>query len=103
EALRDERYRAIARTVETQMDGQRRGVTAEFTLKNGRTVQSRVVHAAKGHQDNPQTTEEMIEKYRDCVRHGPKALTEERTEKAKDMTLHLEDVADVRDVIRLLA
>lgn len=103
EALRNPRYREVARKVETEMDDSRRGVWAEMKLKDGRTVKSQSVLAAKGHQDNPQTTDEMVEKYRDCVQHGPKPLPKERTEQAKDMTLRLQELTDVRELVRLLA
>lgn len=103
DALRNPRYREMARRVETEMDEARRDVTVEITLKNGRTVRSLPVRAPKGHHDNPQTTEEMVEKYRDCVQHGPKPLPKEGMERAKDMILRLQDVDDVRQVIALFA
>ena len=102
EALRNQRYAELARKVETDMDGSRQGVWVEMKLKDGRTVKSQRVMGAKGHPDNPQSTEEMVEKYRDCVQHGPKPLSKERTEKAKDMALHLDEVPDVAEIIRLL-
>ena len=103
EALRNPRYREMARKVETEMDEARRDVTVEITLKNGRTVRSLPVRTPKGHHDNPQTTEEMVEKYRDCVQHGPKPLSKERSERAKDMILRLQDVDDICQVITLFA
>ena len=103
DAVRNQRYAELARKVETDMDAARHGVWVEIKLKDGRVVKSERVMGAKGHPDNPQTTDEMVEKYRDCVQHGPKPLARERTEQAKDMILHLEEVKDVRDIIRLLA
>ena len=102
EALRNRRYAELARKVESDMDDSRHGVWVEMKLKDGRTVKSRRVLGAKGHPDNPQSTEEMVEKYRDCVQHGPKPLSRERTEQAKDMILHLDEVPDVAEIIRLL-
>ena len=102
EALRNRRYAELARKVESDMDDSRHGVWVEMKLKDGRTVKSRRVLGAKGHPDNPQSTEEMVDKYRDCVQHGPKALSRERTEQAKDMILRLDEVPDVAEIIRLL-
>src|SRR5262249_4645287 len=102
QALHDQRCVELARKVDSDMDNSRRGVWVEMRLKDGRTVKSERVLAAKGHADNPQTTEEMVEKYRDCVQHGPKPLNRQRTEQAKDMILRLHEVTDVAEIIRLL-
>jgi 2-methylcitrate dehydratase PrpD len=102
QALHNQRCVALARKVETDMDKSRRGVWVEMHLKDGRTVKSERVLAAKGHADNPQTTDEMVEKYRDCVQYGPKPLSTQRTEQAKDMILSLHEITDVAEIIRLL-
>ncbi|MBI4191141.1 MAG: MmgE/PrpD family protein [Betaproteobacteria bacterium] len=102
EALRNRRYAELARKVESDMDDSRHGVWVEMKLKDGRTAKSQRVLAAKGHPDNPQSTEEMVERYRECVQYGPKPLTRERTEQAKDMILRLHEVTDVAEIIRLL-
>jgi 2-methylcitrate dehydratase PrpD len=103
QVLNNERYAALARKVETHMDDRQRGVWVEVRLKDGRTVKSAPVMAPKGHPDNPQSMDELIEKYRDCVQHGPKPLPKERTERAKDLILRLHELRDVSEVIRLLA
>jgi len=102
EAVRNPRYAELARKVESEMDDGQRGVWVEMKLKDGRTAKSRRILAAKGHRDNPQSTDEMVEKYRDCVQHGPKPLARERTEQAKNMILRLQEVTDVAEIIRLL-
>ncbi len=103
EAVHDRRYAEIARIVETQMETGRRGVRVEVRLKDGRVVKSPRVMGAKGHPDNPQSTEELIEAYRDCVQHGPKHFARDNTERAKDMILNLQTVGDATEIIRLLA
>ena len=103
EALNDTRFRALARKVETDMDDNRRSVWVEMKLTDGRLLTSRRVTAAKGHPDNPQSIQELVEKYRDCVRFGPKQLATEHTERAKDMVLHLQELPDATEAIRLLA
>ena len=103
EALHNQRYAALARIVNTDMDDSRRGVWVEITLKDGRVVNSERVMGAKGHPDNPQSTAEMVEAYRDCVQHGPKPLAKEDTEQAKDMILRLQELSDATQIIRLLS
>ena len=103
QALRNPRYADLARKVDADMDDSRHGVWVEMKLKDGSTARSLTVVQPKGHPDNPQSTEEMVEKYRDCVRHGPNALPPECTEQALRMIVHMEDVTDVAEIIRLLA
>ncbi|MBI2907327.1 MAG: MmgE/PrpD family protein [Chloroflexi bacterium] len=102
EALLDRRYAELARKVETDMDASRKGVWIEMQLKDGQTLKSETVFAARGHPDNPLSTEEMIENYRDCVRFGPRPLSDKRTEQAKDLVLRLQTVPDVAAIIRFL-
>ncbi|MBI2907146.1 MAG: MmgE/PrpD family protein [Chloroflexi bacterium] len=102
EALKDGRYVQVARKVETFMDRDW-GAYAEIRLRDGRTLRSVTVRAAKGHPDNPQTTEELVERYRECVKLGPKPLMEERTEEAKDLVLRLQEAPDVSKVMKLLS
>ncbi|MBI2909009.1 MAG: MmgE/PrpD family protein [Chloroflexi bacterium] len=101
-ALSDQRYRELAPKVDVDMDPTREKVWAEIQLKDGRRLKTPEVSAPKGHPDNPLSTEEIVEKYRDCVQHGPKPLARENTERAKDLVLRLEEVSDVAEVIRLL-
>ncbi|MBI2907859.1 MAG: MmgE/PrpD family protein [Chloroflexi bacterium] len=102
-ALRDPRYAKLARKVETDMDANREGVWVEMKLSDGRALKSERVLAAKGHPDNPQSTDELVEKYRDCVQLSPKPLTRERTEQAKDLVLQLQECTDVTKIVQLLA
>ncbi|MBI2908082.1 MAG: MmgE/PrpD family protein [Chloroflexi bacterium] len=102
-ALRDCRYAELARKVDAYMDDSRAGVYAEIQLTDGRVLRSRAIVAPKGHPENPQSTEEMVERYRDCVKFGPRPLSTQKTELAKDLVLKLQEVPDVSQVIRLLA
>lgn len=103
QALKNRRYAELAPRVDTDMAHGREGVFVEIHLKNGQLVRSKTVHVPKGHWENPLTTEEIVDKYRDCVRHGPKSLSNEQVEEAKDLVLRLEEVPDATSVIRLLA
>ncbi len=102
-AVCDQRYIDLARKVESDMQEGRQGAWVEITLKDGRIVTSGKVMTAKGHPDNPLTTEEVVASYRECVKFGPTPLPSSRTEQAKDMVLQLQDVPDVTEIIRLLA
>ncbi len=103
EALRDARYLRLARKVETDMQAGRQDVYVEVLLKDGGRIRSRTVTQAKGHPDNPQSTAELVERYRDCVAYAPLPLGMDRTEAAKDFVLHLEDARDAVEVVRLLS
>lgn len=101
-ALLDKRYVELARKVDSYMDDNQKQVYVEMKLKDGSLLRSKPVLAPKGHPENPQSTEEMVERYRECVEHGPKPLDRGRTEEAKDMILSLDEVEDATRVVRLL-
>lgn len=103
EALADQRIRSLAGRIEVDLSGDRGTCYVEVELAGGKTLRSAPVGAAKGHGSNPQTTDELVDRYRDCVTAGAKPLDESRTEQAKDLILRLEGVDDVRDVVALLA
>lgn len=96
-------YAELSRKVETDMDPNRQEVSAQIRLKDGRTLRSRPVQAPKGHPENPLSLDEILDSYLDCVKNGPKALPVDRVERVKDLTLQLQNVSDVSEVIRLLA
>jgi 2-methylcitrate dehydratase PrpD len=102
EALRDQRYLELARKVETEMDAGRAGVHVEIVLRNGQRLRSPTVTVAKGHPDNPQSTTELVERFRDCLDYAPRPLPRDRTERAKDLVLDLQRVPDAAEVVRLL-
>ena len=97
------RYVELSRKVATHMSPDRREVNAEIRLKNGETLRSQPVKAPKGHPENAQTLDEMIDSYRDCMKHGPQKLSLAQTERAMRLTLQLQDVGDVAEVIALLS
>jgi 2-methylcitrate dehydratase PrpD len=71
----------------------------DLTLKDGRTISARV-DAAKGSADYPMTEEEVAEKFLDCAAFAK--LPKDRAEKAVDLILSLEKVADIRELTNLL-
>lgn len=101
--LNSPRYAELSRKVATDLSLDRQDVSVEIRLKDGRTLRSRPVLAPKGHPENPLSMEEIADSYRDCMKHGPRALPPDQTERAMNLVLQLQDVADVATVIRLLA
>lgn len=99
EALANPRVRALARKVHIDMAPGRRATHVEIRFSDGSTVRSEPVHAARGNAANPQTTGELVDRFRDCVRHGAQAVDESRTEKAKDLILGLDAVDDTNQII----
>ncbi len=96
-------YAALSAKVQTHLALDREQVSVEICLDGGCKLHSSTVQAPKGHPENPLSIEEIIDSSRDCVRHGPKSLPEAQTEQAMSLILQLQDVADVAEVIRLLA
>lgn len=74
----------------------------KFTLKDGTTCE-KTVAIPYGHTKNPMTVEDVIRKFRDCVSHAAKPISEENIEKIIDMCLNLEKVEDIREFIHLLS
>jgi 2-methylcitrate dehydratase PrpD len=71
----------------------------DVTLKGGRTISARA-DAAKGSADYPMSEEEVAEKFRDCAAFAK--MPKDRAEKAIDLILSLEKVADIRELTALL-
>ena len=101
-ALGDARYVALAPRVDIDLQPGREGTQVEIVLKNGRTVRSAIVTAPKGHFENPLSTDEVVERFRDCMQYGPKPLDRARTEAAKNMVLDLAELTDATAIVRQL-
>lgn len=71
----------------------------DILLKDGRTISARV-DAAKGSADYPMTEDEVAEKFRDCAAFAN--MPKDNTEKAIDLILTLEKVADIRELTTVL-
>jgi 2-methylcitrate dehydratase PrpD len=56
-----------------------------------------------GHHQNPMKADHLVEKFRDCLAFAPKPLSAAEIERVIDALLHLEDVSEVREVLRPLA
>ncbi|MFC1989565.1 MmgE/PrpD family protein [Chloroflexota bacterium] len=64
-------------------------------LRDGK-IYSRQVDAAKGNPENPLNMDELINKYRDCVRTS---LSTEDANKSLDLLLHLESIRDISELM----
>ncbi len=101
-ALDDARYVVLAPRVDVDMQAGREGVDVEIRLKDGSIVRTGTVTAPKGHFENPLSTAEVVDRYRDCMQYGPTPLARERIEAAKDMILDLPNLADATAIVRTL-
>lgn len=73
----------------------------EIRTKEGRRFSMRMDNR-KGTPENPMSPEEFADKFRDCLAHGRKRISKQKTEKIMQLLKHLEDVDDVGKVIRML-
>jgi 2-methylcitrate dehydratase PrpD len=108
EALRDPVTLAVAQKVMTKFDpelnapmsgGVRPGVVAIKT-KSGESYLRRV-DFPYGHPKNPMTTDDLLEKFRDCVSYAAKPIPQKNIERAIELMLNLEKVDDVSQLIQL--
>jgi 2-methylcitrate dehydratase PrpD len=60
------------------------------------------VDKPKGEYTNPLTMQEITEKFWDCAGFLERPIAKERLKKVLELVTHLEDVVDVREIIRLL-
>ena len=64
-------------------------------LRDGR-IYSRKIDMAKGNPQNPLSRDELIHKYKDCVRLS---LSSEDTNKSLDLLLNLESIRDIAELM----
>lgn len=86
---------------EVEKQGLPQSALVEIRMKNGEKYSKFVKHF-KGHPQNPLTKEEIREKFRNCVAYAAKPLPKANTAAIVDMTDHLEEVADIREMVELL-
>lgn len=78
---------------------QRSPVTVEMTTTSGEHLSGRSFSSAATHS----SFDETVEKFRDCVRYNARSLDKATVERVVELCRHLEEVGDVRDVVRLLS
>jgi 2-methylcitrate dehydratase PrpD len=106
EAIKDSRVLEIAQKVNPIIlqELTRREVDpsiVEIKTKDGKRYSMRMDNR-KGTPENPMTEEEFADKFRDCLVHGRKRISKQKTEKIMQLLNNLEDIDDVGKVIRLL-
>ena len=57
---------------------------------------------AYGHPENPISKQDLFNKFKDCARYSVRSLTEGQMERVIGMVDRLEEVEDVREIVRLL-
>jgi len=72
------------------------------TDRQGRTFTKRT-DFPYGHHLNPIKASDIVEKFRDCVSFSPRPIPAADVERVIEAVLHLEEVPDIREIIKLLA
>ena len=72
------------------------------TDRRGRTFTKRT-DFPYGHHLNPIRSDDLVEKFRDCLAHSPRPIPASDQERVIEMILHLEEVSDIREILRYLA
>jgi len=108
ESLKDPITLEVAQKVMTRFDselnapalrGRRPGVVAIKTKGGGSYLKR--VDFPYGHPKNPMTTDDLLEKFRDCVSYAARPIPKSNIEKAIKLILNLENVDDVSQVVQL--
>ena len=73
-----------------------------MTDRQGRTFTKRT-DFPYGHHLNPIKSDDLVEKFRDCLAFSPRPIPAADVERVIETILHLEEVSDIREIIRLLA
>jgi len=73
----------------------------EIRTRKGEVYRKRL-EVPYGHPANPLAPEDIVQKFRDCALYSLKPLSAETVERIIDQILHLEDLDDVGQVIRMV-
>lgn len=106
EAIRDPVVIGVANKVSPVVDlslNQRVPAAAVLEVKTRRGTFTRRVEYPYGHPLNPVNDEVLANKLRDCAAHAAKPLAQSKVEGMIALTARLEEVADMRELVRLLA
>jgi 2-methylcitrate dehydratase PrpD len=102
--LGDPQVASIARRVSYRVDASFGIVTpavVEVRTFDGRVVSKRVERVL-GDPESPLSDQDLIAKFRDCVRYAPKPLSAEKIDALTHNFLKLEEIADMREITTLL-
>ena len=107
EGIQDKRILQVAQKVVPKVDPADKAIrevppaVVEIRTRDGK-IHSRKVEIAYGHPSKPISTENLVNKFRDCISYSFKPIGEKNREKAITMITRLEEVDDVGQIIRLL-
>lgn len=73
----------------------------EIRMKDGKTY-SKLMETATGSPEKPATFEECVSKFQGCIEFSSRPLPKENADKVIEMVSRLENVGDIRELIRLL-
>jgi len=74
----------------------------EIKTRSGEAYSERV-DFPYGHPKNPVTIDDLLKKFRDCVSYSAKPIPKEKTDKAIESILSLEEIDDVNQIIQLFS
>jgi 2-methylcitrate dehydratase PrpD len=103
ENLKDPEVLETARKVKFQLDPELGSFSSrvEIKTKDGKTCQS-AVDILRGSTGNPMSTNELIEKFKDCARYAKKPISESAVNKLVDSILNLEQINDIGEITKIL-
>ena len=106
QALRNKDIHRLARKVITRKDPELNQpaiepAVVEINMKDGRVYRERVSHA-RGSPENPLTTKDVAEKFRNCASYAARPIPKKKLGQTVQMVEGLDDVTDVGQIIRLL-
>ena len=74
----------------------------EIISKNNEKYRKKVPFAY-GHPENPIAKDDLFKKFRDCAGYSVKPLSKQRVEQVIEKIDKLEEVKDMREVVKLVA
>lgn len=106
EAIYDSRVRNLIKRikVEEKARSEMNGfapATVRITMVKG-MVCSKTVEILRGHPDKPMGDDELVGKFRSCVKFGTPEMTREETDRLIDMLLNLETIQNISELTRSL-
>jgi len=106
ETIDDSRIHGLMKRIEVEERAQRETdgfvpATVSVTTENGK-VYSKTVEVLKGHPDQPMSDDELLAKFKGCVKFGMPEMSSEKTDRFADMLLNLETIKNIGELTRFL-
>lgn len=105
-AIKDKEILDVAAKIQVEYDpkfdtGGLEPMYIEIRMKDGKTY-SKLMETATGSPEKPATFEECVSKFQGCIEFSSRPLPKENADKVIEMVSRLENVGDIRELIRLL-